>query len=184
MPVVKTFKPDEMLDEGVYLILMDTGVLQIKSLDTNRIVGTLMPTTPFENQLSAGGKAKAKNQREQEVSDLLQALEIPVDDARARYLAMQAVIGTKGDNLRSFLKLLEMYSSDKKAPRPIWQICLSDKAFGYYIAHMTDVDAAGTIENWLLDQPDLDTPDFESLMPRDDLKGSVERVVHVHIEEE
>ena len=158
---VRTYTWADLQEDGTYISLHEDGVVIVKSSLDNRIVSRHNPSKSYQNALSAGGKKTQADRVENEVKQLLIALEIDENDERAKFLARSAVLGKSGDNLRSFLALVEMFQPEQVVNRPVQRIYMSDRAFKAYVNLMTE---GGQMPQWMIaeDLPDGNWEDMNS----------------------
>lgn len=167
MPQVRKITRDDLEDMGVYLSVLDSGVVLFKSEQGNQIVTRINPTEAFTLP-SQGGRAQHKKERDKEVKALLEELEIPSDNPRAKFMMMQALSAKhSGDAIRAFKSLVEDFLPDKTAPVPIQRIFMSDKAVQEYIA--SQIQSEYMPSKWMMDQ-NLKDDNWEDLLPHDTLQ--------------
>jgi hypothetical protein len=134
MPTITKFTAADL--ENKVLYIYDNGQVQLKWLmgdKAGQIIHTYNPRVPFDVP-TKGAVASNKARRTKEAEELLVALDIPTDDARALYLAEQAIATVRGsERLKAFLELLAMFQKEEEVDTtPIYQVLLSDRAYVDY----------------------------------------------------
>ena len=163
----RTFHTNDL--DGVYLELLDDGVLNIKSEDSGKFVEKLVPQEDYKNAFSKAGKKARDNDVTREIDELLDALKIDKLDAKARFLAKSAVTSKSGDNLRSFLTLIDLFQPKNVVPTPIVQVLLSDRAFSEYTG--IQIDQGHKQADWMQSPELLPDQNWNDLKPHDDIQG-------------
>lgn len=176
MAEIKTYTAEDLQDGQYYLSVLSSGVIIVKSVVDNKIVTRINPTEEYTTIASAGGKAAHANRVDAEVAQLLTALEIDVTDERAKFLAKSAVTGKSGDNLRSFLALVDMFKPDQVVDKPVVVMNLSDRAYQDLVGRMTD---QGYIPQPWMYRDDL-SPDTDDLSSHDVISvEDIQKIVNI-----
>lgn len=166
MPVVRTIHAEDLVRDEQYLLVLDTGVIQVKSELTNKIVTVINPTSSYEFQMSQAGKASRDSKIDAEVKALLESLKIP-DVPEAIFLAKSALTGrADGSTLRSFLALLDRFRKDDKKPNIVQRVYMSERSYQHYVN--TQIQQPYIAEEWQLSLPPEELSDgTDGLLPHD-----------------
>ncbi len=165
MPEVRKFTSEDLSAEGQYISVLSDGVVLLKSIESGQIEGRINPETAYVNQLSKGGRVARQNTIDNEVKQLLTALDIDPEDERAKFLAKASITGKSGDNLRSFLALVEMFRPEQVVSRPVQRVYLSDRAYQDYIGRM--IKQGYIPKPWMSEDPETLPDTTDGLMPFD-----------------
>ena len=148
-------------------------MVQVKSADTNRIVSRINPQVPYEFELSKGGRTKRANEVEDQITELLEALQVDVENAEARFLCRSALTGrADGSTLRAFLALTDKFSPEVIAPKPVIVVKMSDRLAAQYVLAISDQEY--TPGEWLKTE-DLPNDNWDNMEPDED--GNVVQVI-------
>lgn len=179
--VVATFHAEDLEEGDNFLEIVSTGVVNIKSKITGRLVKVYNPKEPYLHQLSEGGKTTRKNAIKAEQNELLEGLGIDTKDSQAIFLSRQAVTAkSAGDAIRSYQELIKAFQKEDIAKPPRHCIHLSDAALQEYIASQIDSDYTPTSE-WMMQEniPDNNWEDIQSAHVVDGDTVRTTRVKHV-----